>query len=295
MSKRTTGVKAHAPEWWACGASVQGVNHLRTGSPNEDAAAWRTARDGRWGAACVADGHGHALAVRAAEGARLAVSVAVQLASGIGDELSSGDVATSRVEDELAELPARLVAAWAQAIERRMEEAPLTKAELDGLGSERQALDRHPLVAHGTTLLLAIAGGGLTLVSQIGDGEVLSVDEAGTVARPVPGDSRLVGSNTTSLASPSAVGEFRSALLGADGNSPALIVLATDGYVNSFAVEAGFLAVGRDLLLLLREAGPESVARSLPEWLETTSRDGSGDDASMALLVDRRRSAVQGR
>ena len=65
-----------------------------------------------------------------------------------------------------------------------------------------------------------------------------------------------------------------------------ILVVASDGYVNSFSAEDGFFAAGRDLWQLIHESGPEPVVEALAGWLESTSVDGTGDDATAAVLYD---------
>ena len=118
---------------------------------------------------------------------------------------------------------------------------------------------------------------------QLGDGDALAVDRSGRTERPVPGDPRLVANQTTSL-SGGVHGDFRVAALPLDGASTALVVLSTDGYVNSFATDADFLAVGADLLGLLRAEGADHVEHALPTWVRQ-SADISGDDTTVAAVV----------
>ena len=66
---------------------------------------------------------------------------------------------------------------------------------------------------------------------------------------------------------------------------PALILLATDGYANSYAEPAGFQAVGRDLLQGVRIQGAAWVEEQLEGWLLATSAAGSGDDITVALAL----------
>ena len=65
---------------------------------------------------------------------------------------------------------------------------------------------------------------------------------------------------------------------------PALILLATDGYANSFVNEAAFLQVGTDILEMIRTEGLETVQENLATWLAEASQDGSGDDITLGIL-----------
>jgi hypothetical protein len=64
-----------------------------------------------------------------------------------------------------------------------------------------------------------------------------------------------------------------------------LVLLSTDGYINSFRSERDFLQIGADYLQLLRQQGVDAVAHDLPDILSQASLEGSGDDISVALLL----------
>lgn len=118
---------------------------------------------------------------------------------------------------------------------------------------------------------------------QLGDGEILSVSPDGQTTRPLHADERLVGNQTTSLCQPDAWREFRvSWTLAPD--LPALVLLSTDGYVNSFRSDEDFLKIGSDYLELLRVEGISTVAEELPRILEEATQQGSGDDITLAIL-----------
>jgi len=122
------------------------------------------------------------------------------------------------------------------------------------------------------------------LYLQLGDGDILTVSERGEVTRPLPDDTRLFADQTTSLCIPEAWRDFRIRFQGLTGAPPALILLSTDGYANSFVNEAAFLQVGGDIWDLLRAQGLEQVQASLVGWLTEASEKGSGDDITLALL-----------
>jgi len=66
---------------------------------------------------------------------------------------------------------------------------------------------------------------------------------------------------------------------------PALILLTTDGYANSFSDAAGFHKVGSDLLEMMRSDGFDAINRSIKGWLEEATTAGSGDDCTLAFIV----------
>ena len=128
------------------------------------------------------------------------------------------------------------------------------------------------------------------LYLQLGDGEMLVVtDSAGPtdaastaiiVSRPLPKDDTLIANETTSLCRDDAERQFRIRLQIFECPPPALFLLSTDGYSNSFESSAGFEQVGGDLLRALREQGLEGVSRDFTDELIEQMKvaiSGNGD------------------
>ncbi len=144
--------------------------------------------------------------------------------------------------------------------------------------------DDDPLRAYGATLLAALITPRYLLLLQLGDGDIFIVDSAGRVGRPpLPNDPRLIANQTTSLCGATAWQDVRSYFQPLTARPPALVMLATDGYSNSFADENGFYSAAADLLEAIRTQGSHQTRIQLPGWLRATSKAGSGDDISVGL------------
>ncbi len=166
---------------------------------------------------------------------------------------------------------------------------PFTPEELDELENKvdsgaRQEVENNPNLAYGATMLAVLLAGSFGIYLQLGDGDILAVSDDGEVIRPLPGDERLLGNETTSLCRREAIGDFRIKVEEFSGLRPALVLLATDGYANSFVTEEDFLKVAPDFLELIRQEGLDQVQDSLEAWLTETSRLGSGDDITLGLI-----------
>ena len=273
--------------WRVLGASVRGANHARTSRPNQDAIAWRVPSADEPGlVVAVADGHGAPRYLRSHRGAKLAVQLAVELASEFcalhanpANLAALGDLATEQ-------LPRTLVRKWQDAARQELLEKPFTAEEEEAwqrhLGPRKSPVD--PLRAYGATILTALLAPQYAFFLQLGDGDILIVDADGDVSQPpLPADPRLVANQTTSLCSPNAWKDVRVYFQPLLGRMPALIMLATDGYKNSFADEDGFHAAAVDILAAIRKHGPDHTQNRLSHWLHGTSAAGSGDDISVAL------------
>jgi serine/threonine protein phosphatase PrpC len=238
--------------------------------------------------AAVSDGHGHAKSFRSGIGAEFAVRAAVRVCTEFVGRLGSQDLSTIKRYSE-DDLPKGVVNSWNEAVADDLSTRPFLVEELaqlelkQGIRSRREVA-LTPVIAYGATVLVVLVASSFHLFLQLGDGEILTVSDDGEVSRPVKPDERLFANETTSLSSRDAWRDFRVSLQAISGRPPALVLLCTDGYVNSFSNDAGFLKVGPDLLAMIRSEGIGSVEAQLQSWLSEASREGSGDDITVGIL-----------
>jgi len=283
-------------EWLILGRSIRGASHVRAGLPNQDAILCWTQASGADSPPqkglplilAVSDGHGSAKCFRSDVGAFFAVWAAVQeMLHLLGNQ---SDLCNLSLIKRTAEerLPQELVRKWEQKMKERIESIPFSSKELDGLEKKegfvaRKAVEANPLLAYGATLLSVLVTEAFILYLQLGDGDILTVSETGEVTRPLPRDERLFANETTSLCSPDAWRDFRVRFQPLV-SPPALILLSTDGYANSFRDEASFLKVGSDLLKIFRSGSLTQVDDCLEMWLNEASQVGSGDDITLGIV-----------
>jgi serine/threonine protein phosphatase PrpC len=258
--------------WRVLGASVRGDTHRRANLPNQDAIHWQQAGDGGLPLVlALSDGHGSAKSSSSQEGARLAVTTAVELLPEILSCMWSGRDPLGAQRDVAQELTRVLVSRWRE------------KVDADYQARPSKTGDVNRYVAYGATLLCSVLTEDLVLHLQIGDGDILEVMEE-DVRRPLPVDPRLIANETTSLCMDDSWREFQVVCEDISESAPSLILLASDGYANSFREDDGFLRVGRDILDIARHDGIDEVQSSLEGWLDETTREGSGDDITVGLI-----------
>jgi serine/threonine protein phosphatase PrpC len=277
-------------QWRAVGESVQGAAHVRAGLPNQDAFRWLPASGvGPPLILAVSDGHGSPKYFRSHIGAELAVKEAVWVIQDLLD--GQPDPANLSAIKRTAEdrLPREIVRRWRDAVVEHLRQMPLAVDELIGLEQQegaaaRRKVEDDPSLTYGATVLAVLVAEEFILYLQLGDGDILIVAENGEVSRPLEGDARLFANQTTSLCSPDAWRDFRARFQTLVDPPPALILLATDGYSNSFVSEAAFLQVGTDVLEMIRGEGLAAVEANLASWLAEASKAGSGDDITLGIL-----------
>jgi hypothetical protein len=186
-------------------------------------------------------------------------------------------------------LPQAVARTWANTVNTHLDVNPFSAEELEALESKeglaaRQMVETNPLLAYGATILTVLITELFILYLQLGDGDILVVSSEGEVTRPLSRDDRFLGNETASLCSRDAWRDFRVSFQALSSAPPALILLSTDGYANSFRDEEGFSRVGVDLLEMLRSDGVARVEASLDAWLSEASHAGSGDDITLGVL-----------
>ena len=274
--------------WSVLAQSVQGASHVRRGEPNQDAI------DTRQGAGnnpplivAVSDGHGSPKSFRSGCGARYAVKAAISECERLFCTGATNLTAIRRIAER--QLSNAIVGEWERLVWGDMVDRPFTPRErrhfVAQFGVEAwRALLLEPLVAYGATLLFAFAARQYVVLGQLGDGDIVTVTNEGCAARAFAADARHFAGETASLCLKDAVKSFNVAFRVLKQEIPALILLSTDGYANSYQDDADFMSVGPDLLAMLREESVESVQRDLASWLSEVSSGGSGDDITLGVL-----------
>jgi serine/threonine protein phosphatase PrpC len=280
--------------WEATAESRRGASHVRSGLPNQDSFRIWSAEDGSGDCMiAVADGHGSALHFRSDVGSRMAAEVSVRLLRELREEFrKTRDPEARRLAVE--RLPEELVTSWRAAIKGHLSDHPLTQDDYELVTSKSrddsekdlELLKQNELLPYGSTVLAALLTASYLLFVQLGDGDILGVTANGRTWRAIEHDSRLVANQTSSLCQPSAAADCRFRLITEPGQFPALVLLSTDGYANSFVSENDFLQIGKDYLDLVRGDGVAAVARQLPGFLDAASTRGSGDDITLGMAAN---------
>ena len=268
--------------WETYLASAIGADHVRAGAPNQDAtAATKFDFPDAPGllAFAVADGHGHARHFRSDRGSKLGVEAGVSAARSWAQELPAGVPVSQTAARQLV---TDVVTAWRELVAADLARDPLSGTQLATLPPGDPAE-----IPYGATLLLGVLRPDFAVLAQIGDGEMLLVLPDGRHLAPVPTDSRLDGTQTTSLCQPDAVAAFRVALVNLARTQVFAVFAATDGYGNAQAEIDWRQAVAADLVRMGSEYGLDWIGGQLSGWAALcASSKGSGDDSTVALALN---------
>lgn len=272
----------HPASWETYLASAVGADHVRAGMPNQDAiAATKFEFPDAPGLLvfAVADGHGHARHFRSDRGSKLGVKAGVSAARSWAQKLPAGAPISQAA---VSELVTDVVTTWRELVAADLTQDPLSEAQ------RATVLPDDPAeIPYGATLLLGALRPDVAVLAQIGDGEILLVLPDGRHLAPVPADSRLDGTSTTSLCQPDATSAFRAAVVNLARTEVFAVLAATDGYGNAQADADWQQAVAADLVRMGSERGLEWIGGQLSGWVTLcASSRGSGDDSTVALALN---------
>lgn len=243
----------------------------------------------------VSDGHGDKRSFRSRQGAQLAVKKMVETLREYLLRLQREELTLAEIEESVSNwLPRELVRRWRQAVLADIDRDPFTTDESKKLPAMERGAPADRYLVYGTTALAAAIDKGVIqgqemiymILLQIGDGDILITDKDCLIIHPLPSDARLFAQETTSLSAADAHKDFRARFLPLTDLQPALILLSSDGYSNSFENITGFEEIGADYFWMIRTEGLAVVEAHLEEWLEETTREGSGDDITLGMIYN---------
>lgn len=239
--------------------SVQGASHLDACKECQDySLSWHNEHAG---IICVSDGHGGDRYIHSAEGAKAACEVTLDALIQL-----SGNDDMAFTDDSLKQLAACIVARWHDRI------------------GETDATE------YGCTLLAYVQTRSWWLAIQIGDGHCVVKDRAGSWQQPVPWDERCFLNMTTSMCDDDAAHEFRFAYGCSDSRIcqflPQAVMLCSDGVTGAFGDGELLYGFYGNLLSSMESDGLDKVRDDLQEVLSYYSRKTTGDDMSVAVIVN---------
>jgi len=246
--------------------------------------------------AAVADGHGDKTCIRSNIGSMYAVDSSVfymqrfiDLCKRNGGSykyfLDNGDQAVKHITDSI-------ILSWHEKIREDFNTRPLTEHERNVSGDYLKFYESGDEFEHayGTTLIIAMLTEDYLLCIHHGDGRCIVFWEDGTCEQPVAWDKECVGNTTSSLCDADAAERIRHSFIRLDGRKPLGIFLMSDGVEDAFTdadMEGTYAFIKSLIVNELAEGNRSVVEARIEELLPEFSEKGSGDDISIAGIVDR--------
>jgi len=276
--------------WTALSATARGNWHETIGQKNQDAV---RVQPGPFGGMilAVSDGHGGSHSFRSDRGSKFAVDIAVRLLRQMVLRLGP-DAPVARVRQQMRTIWChRMVDDWRHAVRADVLAHPFSPIDFAAFPEPMPATPPNgewpfsAYLAYGATLLAVALTRHYLIYAQLGDGDILTVKPNGSVMRPLTRYHDFYDEQSASLCTHGAPREFQTAVLPTRGHGPSLVMLSSDGYANCFGNDEGFFKVGSDLLTYAHDRGRGFLDEHLSAWLHDSSRDGSGDDITVALAI----------
>lgn len=251
-----------------------GASHIRKEKPNQDSVGILSLANDSVHILAVSDGHGSERYCRSDIGSKLAVKAARHVCEQFFDPLPT----LSEIKTRLDMVARKILFTWREEVQEHCQRFPLNENEI--------ALLKNPddiKVAYGATLVIAVITPKYAIYLQLGDGDIVVIDHEQKVFSPIAPDKDVLGVETHSLCEKEPEKYWRIASISYE-QMPNWVLLATDGYANSYANNTSFLNMLEQLYQKTLQHGLGALLDVLPSWLEDTTQHGSGDDISVALL-----------
>ena len=270
--------------WTAIGECVNGAIHIRQERICQDAI-YIHPYNPKYAIVCVADGHGSLSCPYSDEGANVAVKLVGEFLANILDN-DSDPLATLSAHREIW-IPKQIETHWKDAIKAlHMHKESNGSNESKENDEEQDKIIPFSYTLYGATLLALVATKSFIFALQIGDGDILMIDQSGTARQILDTAESSIGEDTESLCLDNAWKYFRTQIIPWNSsNGATMFLLSTDGYANSFADIKGFVKAGTDFHHIWQEEGLEYINSNLQSWLRKSSDKGSGDDIALALVA----------
>ncbi len=184
----------------------------------------------------------------------------------------------------------QLLIEWENAIDNDLNNNPFTKEELYKLKNEKgekslQRLENNKYLAYGTTILGCVIHPKFIFSFQLGDGDLLYMDEDNKIDYIIQKDPELIANLVWSLCSDNAEKKFNLSFQFIQDKFPKMISLSTDGYYNSFVNQDECKKSFKDYYNIYKEEGLSAISENINEWLNEVTQKGSGDDITLVLIL----------
>ena len=263
--------------------STQGASHIKKNKECQDAS--ESYNDENCAIAIVCDGHGGDDYVRSAVGSAFAASITKNNILSFISDVNKDEL--KRHHPQLIKtLQASIISAWSSAIHGHYEANPFTEAEISVLSerARRKYLQEQRIEsAYGTTLIAVASTKDYWFGIHIGDGKCVAVNPEGKFVQPIPWDEKCFLNATTSICDSDALNSFRYFY---SEKLPVAVFVGSDGVDDCFSSEQQLNNLYKTVLYSFATSDFSEAVDDLSDYLPRLSAKGSGDDVSVAAILD---------
>lgn len=263
--------------------SVQGASHIKKNKECQDAS--RSYSDENIAFAIVCDGHGGNDYMRSAVGSICACNAAERNIKNFLENTSK-EAFFANPEKLLNILEKSIINIWNQLIYAHYEQNPFLESELSGISEKarkKYVQDKRIESAYGTTLIAVAVTHGYWFGIHIGDGKCVAINPEGKFVQPIPWDKKCFLNATTSICDSDALNSFRHFY---SEKLPVAVFVGSDGIDDCFRNNEQLYNLYKTVLYSFGTSEFEKALESLNDYLPRLSARGSGDDVSIAAILD---------
>lgn len=273
----------------------QGASHIKSGGECQDCSDSVTSTDFGYAVAVVCDGHGGDDYVRSGEGSRRAVYTARRMIEDFIRNVETDDFFAGKFfknpDECIRNLEASIISDWTDRVQNDSKKNPFhdDNGELANVSEKarRKYLGGNIESAYGTTLIAAALTKDYWFGIQIGDGNCVAVNRESGFSCPIEPDEKCFLNVTTSLCDSDAIFHFHHCCQFArDGELPAAVFIGSDGIDDSFGSDEKLFHFYTSIMYSFGTKDFDAAKEELKDYLPRLSEKGSGDDVSLAAVMD---------
>lgn len=269
--------------------TVQGASHIKANKVCQD---FSGSVDGeKYKIAIICDGHGGDDYFRSELGSKFATEAALECLQDqdfLSFIIKNRDASEKVIDAAILQLEKSIIAMWNQKVYDHFEENPITPEELEKVSEKarkRYLAGERTESIYGTTIIAALLIKDFWFAIQLGDGKCVMLSSSGEWIHPIPQNEKCFLNQTTSMCDKDALDNFRHCF----GNElPGAIFVGSDGVDDSFGYE-DMAALNSFYGVVLTSFGTqifEAAVEGLKDYLPRLSARGSGDDISIAGIIN---------
>lgn len=278
-------------EYKSFNISQIGASHIKRGTECQDASISFSNED--YSVIIVCDGHGGDNYIRSSKGSDIAKKVAFENIKEFIENFKK--IETLEKDKEyynrlMYSLKASIISSWNEKVKDDVSKNPFTEDELNKVseGARKRYLNGDIESAYGTTMIAVAYTENYCFAIQIGDGKCIFINSNGEFNQPVPVDDKCFLNVTTSICDKDAIDSFRHIFIEKleEHNLPVAVFIGTDGVDDSFQNDQQLYELYRTVLYSFSNTEFEEAYKELENYIPTLSKHGSGDDISIASILD---------
>lgn len=275
--------------------SVRGYSHVLGEKECQDnSISWQ---EKQYDAVIVCDGHGGDKYFRSAIGSRFACEAGKKMISAFMNYVLNNDETRINWDALLSQLEISVINEWNELVRQHFSDNPFeSDARFEKLAEEdKRSLYSSYVKAYGSTFIAAVLTDKYLFALKLGDGNVCVSNRRNKAClldkiRRELSDEQLQFNLTTSLCNSDAAKSFKHCIIPSNKpNKINAVSLSSDGVINSFSTEEAYVAFVENVFKGFKEQKLGDAKQELVDFLPELSKKGSGDDLSIAIIVEKQK------